>query len=245
MGNLIYRHMDDAVNHQGLPVCAFIDANHDGPCEPRDLCPTPSSVRDGYAGREQEDPRLWLHNTAEEGVRALLELMGEDCTREGLRDTPKRVVKAYLEMAERPGDPAELLSKVFADVDSTDSEMIVVPGIEFVSICEHHLLPFTGTATVAYIPGPGGVVGLSKIPRLVHHFARRPQVQERLTRQIVDTLDEHLAPLGAACVIRSSHACMALRGVRAQGATMVTSRLSGRFMDRADTRAEFMALAGA
>lgn len=204
-----------------------------------------------YDGREQDHPDLmpWgrghLEQIAQDGVRALLALMGEDPDREGLQDTPARVVKAYLEMAEQPGDPAELLSKVFADVDTEDSEMIVVPGIEFVSICEHHLLPFTGTATVAYIPGPDGVVGLSKIPRLVHHYARRPQVQERLTRQIVDALEHHLTPLGAACVIRSSHACMALRGVRAQGATMVTSRLSGRFLTNDATRSEFMALAGA
>jgi GTP cyclohydrolase I len=186
-----------------------------------------------------------LLDTAKEGVRALLRLMGEDPERPGIVDTPSRVVKAYLELADRPGDPATLLSKVFADVDTSQSEMIAVPGIEFVSICEHHLLPFTGTATVAYLPSAGGVVGLSKIPRLVQHYAMRPQVQERLTEQIVEALEKHLAPLGSACLIESSHACMALRGVRASSATMVTSALRGRFLENPATRSEFMAIARA
>lgn len=192
--------------------------------------------------------------TAENGVRALLRLMGEDPERDGIRDTPKRVVKAYLEMASRPGDPAELLSRVFGDVGQS-SEMICVPGIRFVSLCEHHLLPFTGTAAVAYIPRPGGsVVGLSKIPRLVHHWAMRPQVQERLTRQIADSLEEgltevehpdnpqrkrHLPPLGVAVRIDSTHSCMSLRGVKADAASMVTTDLRGRFKDGA-ARAEFL-----
>lgn len=190
---------------------------------------------------------------AQMGVRALLALMGEDPDREGLVDTPKRVVKAYLEMASRPGDPAELLSRVFGDVGQS-SEMICVPGIRFVSLCEHHLLPFTGTAAVAYIPQPGGsVVGLSKIPRLVHHWAMRPQVQERLTRQIADSLESGLTPggmvddpmpdsgpLGVAVRIDSTHSCMSLRGVKADAASMVTTDLRGRFLEGA-ARAEFLA----
>lgn len=188
---------------------------------------------------------------AEDGVRALLRLMGEDPERDGIRDTPKRVVKAYLEMASKPGDPAELLSRVFGDVGQS-SEMICVPGIRFVSLCEHHLLPFTGTAAVAYIPRPGGsVVGLSKIPRLVHHWAMRPQVQERLTRQIADSLETGLTitgpdeggvplpPLGVAVRIDSTHSCMSLRGVKADAASMVTTDLRGRFLEGAP-RAEFL-----
>jgi GTP cyclohydrolase I len=195
----------------------------------------------GGAGRPITQPE-WREN-AEYGITALLRLMGEDPTRPGLRDTPARVVKAYLELADRPGDPASLLGKVFADVTAPEGEMIAVPGIHFTSLCEHHLLPFTGTCTVAYIPNGGGVVGLSKIPRLVQHHARRPQVQERLTGQIVDDLVTHLDPAGAAVLIESEHSCMALRGVRAQGATMVTSALRGRFLENPATRAEFMALA--
>jgi GTP cyclohydrolase I len=178
---------------------------------------------------------------AEAGVAALLRLMGEDPERDGIRDTPKRVVKAYLEMASRPGDPEELLSRVFGDVGQS-SEMICVPGIRFVSLSEHHLLPFTGTAAVAYIPEPGGaVVGLSKIPRLVHHWAMRPQVQERLTRQIADSLEGALqGALGVAVRIDSTHSCMSLRGVKADAASMVTTDLRGRFLENGPTRAEFM-----
>lgn len=180
--------------------------------------------------------------TALAGVRALLELMGEDPTREGLLDTPARVVKAYRELSDRPGDPATLLGTVFSDVTYPTDEMIAVGPIEFVSLCEHHLLPFTGTAWVAYIPSGRGVVGLSKIPRLVEHFAHRPQVQERLTTQIADTLVEHLHPQGAACVVSSTHSCMSLRGVRKTGARMVTSVLRGAFKDNLSARAEFLAL---
>jgi GTP cyclohydrolase I len=187
-------------------------------------------------------PLTRLELRARDGVRALLELMGEDPDREGLLDTPARVVKAYRELADRPGDPATLLGKVFADVTYPTDEMIAVGPVEFVSLCEHHLLPFTGTAWVAYIPSGTGVVGLSKIPRLVEHYAHRPQVQERLTTQIADALVEHLDPHGAACLVSSSHACMALRGVRKTGAQMVTSVLRGVFRTDPTVRGEFLAL---
>ncbi len=174
-----------------------------------------------------------------EAVKVLLESVGEDPAREGLLETPKRVVKAWGEMTQGyKENPAEILAKVFSE-ESSDS-MILVRGIPFVSLCEHHCLPFTGTAHVAYIPGAGRVVGLSKLARLVHCYARRFQVQERLTKQIVDAITEHLKPVGAACVIEAHHSCMSLRGVRA-GATMVTSELQGRFRD-AEVRAEFLAL---
>lgn len=176
---------------------------------------------------------------AEDGVRALLRLMGEDPTRTGLADTPARVVKAYLELADRPGDVAELLGRQFED-GPKDGEMVTVRGIEFVSICEHHLLPFVGTATIAYIPASDRIVGLSKLPRLLHHFARRPQVQERLTGQVTAAIEEHLDTHGAACRIEATHECMSLRGVRAQDAAMVTTSLTGRFLENPATRAEFL-----
>lgn len=183
------------------------------------------------------------YRIATQGIRALLRLMGEDPDRDGLIDTPARVVRAYLELADRTGDPDLLLSTVFDNPDYPTDEMIAVGPIEFVSLCEHHLLPFTGTAWVAYIPAEGGgVVGLSKIPRLVEHFAHRPQVQERLTTQIVDTLVAHLEPKGAACVVSSTHSCMSLRGVRKAGARMVTSVLRGAIKDDPAARAEFLAL---
>lgn len=175
----------------------------------------------------------------EEAVRALLSSVGEDPAREGLVETPKRVAKAWREMTGGYAqDPAEILSKVFPSESS--NSMVLVRGVPFVSMCEHHCLPFTGVAHVAYLPSPGGVVGLSKLARLVHCYAKRLQVQERLTKQIVDALTLHLKPLGAACVVEASHSCMAMRGVRA-AATMVTSELQGVFMDSA-VRAEFMSL---
>jgi len=180
---------------------------------------------------------------AVEGVRALLRLMGEDPDREGLLDTPARVVKAFAEFTTPPpGDPAALLGRVFSDVGYPTDEMIAVGPIAFTSLCEHHLLPFTGDAWVAYLPSAKGVVGLSKIPRLLTHYAMRPQVQERLTTQVVDALDQHLSPDGAACIIRATHSCMSLRGIKAQGAAMVTSVLRGQFKDDPTVRAEFLAL---
>jgi GTP cyclohydrolase I len=149
------------------------------------------------------------------------------------------VVKAYLEMADRP-DSVDVLLRQFED-GPKDGEMVTVRGIEFTSLCEHHLLPFTGTATIAYIPAGAKIVGLSKLPRLLHHYARRPQVQERLTGQVTKALDDHLDTNGAACRIEATHQCMSLRGVRAQGAAMVTTSLTGRFLENPATRAEFLA----
>ncbi|MDF1603225.1 GTP cyclohydrolase I [Nocardioides sp. YIM 152315] len=193
----------------------------------------------GCAGEEGE---AHLRGQAEAGLRALIRLMGDDPDRPGVTETPARVVQAYLELAEQPGDPAVLLGTVFDDVEYPSDEMIAVGPIDFVSICEHHLLPFTGQAWVGYVPGGAGVVGLSKLARLVDHYARRPQVQERLTTQIVQALVDHLDPQGAGCVVRSSHACMGLRGVRKPGAVMVTSVLRGLMRRDPASRAEFMAL---
>lgn len=160
------------------------------------------------------------------GVEALLRLMGEDAGRPGLRGTPMRVVKAYLEMAARPGQPEHDLAVVFADIEHPNTPVVVGP-IPFTSLCEHHLLPFTGEAWVTYVPSLGRVVGLSKLPRTVRHYAARPQVQERLTQQIADALSNHLDPAGVGVLVRGDHTCMSLRGAKTHGARMETVELRG------------------
>lgn len=175
-----------------------------------------------------------------DAVVRLLQHVGEDPTRPGLVDTPGRVLRAFTEMTTGyADDPASILGKVF---DDCIDEMVVVRGIDFVSMCEHHLMPFVGTATVAYVPDQR-VVGLSKLARLVECFARRLQVQERMTKQVVEAIDEHLHPLGAACIITARHSCMGCRGVRKASAEMVTSQLSGVMLDKPEARAELLALA--
>jgi GTP cyclohydrolase IA len=173
------------------------------------------------------------------GVEAMLRLAGED-ERPGLARTPYRFLQAWLELTARPGDPGDLLSITFDGLGDID-EMVAIGPVDFASVCEHHLMPFAGQAWVAYIPDGGRVVGLSKLPRLIEHYARRPQVQERLTGQVTAALDKYLAPLGSACVIRATHTCASLRGVRKQ-APMTTSSLTGAFRTRGETRAEFLAL---
>ena len=177
---------------------------------------------------------------AEAAVRELLAAIGEDPDRDGLRDTPERVARAYKEIfAGMRRDPKEALSRTF-QVDH--DEMILVKDIELWSMCEHHLVPFTGVAHVGYIPAQDGrVVGLSKLARLVDVYARRPQVQERLTTQIADALTETLNPLGAIVQIEAEPLCMTMRGVRKPGAKTVTSAVRGQLRDPA-TRAEAMSL---
>lgn len=179
---------------------------------------------------------------AEQAIRTLLAYLGEDPDRPGLLDTPARVVRAMTEMTcGYTGDPAEVLARVFPD---DYDELVVLRGITFTSLCEHHLLTFSGTATVGYLPAPGqGVVGLSKLARLVELYARRLQVQERMTRQVADALERYLQPLGVGVVVRATHSCMACRGVQKPGATMVTSAMLGALRERPEARAEFMALA--
>lgn len=178
----------------------------------------------------------------ERAVRVLLDELGEDVDRPGLADTPARVVRALRELTSgHDVDPAELLAVTFPD---EYDEMVLVRGVDFTSLCEHHLLTFTGTATVAYIPTPGrGVVGLSKLARLVDCYARRLQVQERMTQQIALAIDKHLQPVGVGVVVRARHSCMGCRGVRKPGAEMVTSALLGAMRDEPQTRAEFLTLA--
>jgi GTP cyclohydrolase I len=175
----------------------------------------------------------------ERAVREILLAVGEDPDREGLVKTPNRVARSYAElMAGLRTDPKAHLKTVFHE---RYDEVVILRDIEFHSLCEHHLLPFTGRAHVAYLPG-GKVVGLSKLARLVEGYARRPQVQERLTTQIADALMEELAPTGAACVIEAVHTCMTIRGAKKPGSVMVTSALRGQFKDCPMSRAEILAL---
>ena len=179
----------------------------------------------------------------EDGFRMILEGMGENPDREGLIDTPKRVAKMY----------AELMTGLTGEMKAEDilktrfhekyDEMIIVPDIGFASMCEHHFLPFTGKAHVAYIPN-GTIVGLSKIPRVVDAYARRLQVQERLTKQIKDCIQRTLNPLGVAVVIEAQHMCMSMRGVQKQNSVTTTSDFTGAFMKDPKTREEFMNLIG-
>lgn len=182
-----------------------------------------------------------MEKRAQKGIQALIELIDPDYHREGVAETPARVVKAFKEMTDGYGVDIELLLSKTFDVENSD-EMVVVRNIEFVSLCEHHLLPFTGTATVGYLPA-ARVVGLSKIARLVDAYAHRLQIQERLTTQITTALDKHLDTLGSACLIKASHSCMGCRGVRKPNAEMITSSLTGNFRTT-EARTEFLSLAG-
>lgn len=177
----------------------------------------------------------------EAAVRELLAAIGEDPDREGLQETPARVARACEEIfAGMHEDPAEHLRKQFHEADH--EEMVIVRDIPFTSMCEHHLLPFNGKAHVAYIPRKGRITGLSKIARCVEGYARRPQVQERLTSQIADAFMEVLQPLGVLVVMEAEHMCMTARGVRKPGATTVTSAVRGTFKSDQRTREEALAL---
>jgi GTP cyclohydrolase I len=174
---------------------------------------------------------------AQLAVITLLKYIGEDVGREGLLDTPKRFIKAFREMtAGLHVDPKSVLGAVFSE---SSDQMVIVRGIRFTSLCEHHLLPFNGIATVGYVPN-GKVIGLSKIPRLVEVFARRPQVQERMTNQIAQTLNESLKPLGVGVVLKAHHSCMGCRGVKQPDAEMITSALVGCLRNDPSAKAELM-----
>jgi GTP cyclohydrolase IA len=177
----------------------------------------------------------------ERAVREILAAIGEDPDREGLVDTPARVARAYAEQFSGLfQDPEDVLGTVF---DADHDELILVRDIEVYSTCEHHLVPFFGRAHVAYIPNEKGqITGLSKLARLVDVYARRPQVQERMTSQIADALMRVLEPRGALVVIEAEHLCMSMRGVRKPGAKTVTSAVRGSIRDNASTRAEAMSL---
>ena len=172
-------------------------------------------------------------------VREIITAIGENPERDGLLDTPRRIADMYEEIfAGLRTDPYKFLEVTF---DEAYSEMVVLKDIPFYSMCEHHFAPFHGVAHVAYIP-QGRVVGLSKLARVVDTFARRPQVQERLTAQVVDTIMEGLQPKGAAVVIQAEHLCLTMRGIKKAGAKMVTSAVRGIFKDNPATRAEFQSI---
>ncbi|MEO9180017.1 MAG: GTP cyclohydrolase I FolE [Acidimicrobiales bacterium] len=170
-------------------------------------------------------------------VRELLEAIGEDPTREGLLETPRRVADMYVELFEGfEHDPGEHLRVTF---DAGHDEMVMVRDIAFTSLCEHHLIPFVGLAHVAYLPGAEGrITGLSKLARLVEGYARRLQVQERMTTEIVEAMERELHPRGSIVVIEAEHFCMTMRGVKKAGATTVTSAVRGTFRTDASSRAE-------
>jgi GTP cyclohydrolase IA len=175
----------------------------------------------------------------ERAVREILIAIGEDPDREGLIKTPNRVARAFGELTDGlRQDPKLHLQTIFTE---QYDEVVLLRNIDFHSMCEHHLLPFTGKAHVAYMPD-GKVVGLSKLARLVEGFARRPQVQERLTTQIADALMEELNPIGSACVIEASHTCMTIRGAKKSQASMVTSALRGIFKENPSSRSEILSL---
>ena len=173
-------------------------------------------------------------------IRSLLEQLGEDPSREGLLKTPERVEKSlkFLTSGYR-ADIDEVINNALFSVDY--SEMVIVKDIDFYSLCEHHLLPFFGKCHIAYIPQKK-VIGLSKIPRLVDVFARRLQVQERLTHQVAEVIEQKIAPLGVAVVMEATHLCMSMRGVEKQNSFAVTSAMLGAFRDNARTRSEFLEL---
>ncbi len=179
---------------------------------------------------------------AEAAVRTLLRWAGEDPGREGLLDTPARVARSYRELfAGYDTDPREYLERVFEEVGGYD-ELIVLRGIRFVSFCEHHMLPVVGVAHVGYLP-TNRVVGISKLARVVHGFARRFQIQEKMTAQIAMAINEVLQPQGVGVVVEAEHSCMTLRGVNTPGASLTTSRLMGVIRDDPRTREEFLRLA--
>jgi GTP cyclohydrolase I len=188
-------------------------------------------------------PNVAVPAEVAEAVRTLIRWAGDDPDREGLLDTPARVARAWKEYARGYGeDPARHLSRTFDEVGGYD-EIVLLKDIPFQSHCEHHLAPIIGKASIAYLPAER-VVGISKLARVLHGFARRLQVQERLTAQVADCICEHLRPQGVAVVIEASHACMTARGVHTPGVMMTTSRMMGVFREDERSRREVLALMG-
>ena len=193
--------------------------------------------------RSEADIGTVTREDAEAAVRTLMEWIGENPNREGLLGTPSRVARAYRELFSGYGDdPKEILRRTFEEVDGYD-EMVVLRDIRFASHCEHHILPIIGRAHVAYLPNRR-VIGISKLARIVDIYARRLQIQEKLTVQIADTIDEVLRPKGVAVMVEASHECMTTRGVHKSGVSMVTSRMTGDFRSNASTRREFLNIIG-
>ena len=182
-------------------------------------------------------------NDAENAIRTLLEYAGEDPTREGLLETPKRVVKSYEEFYKGYSqDPRKYLSRTFEEVNGYD-EMVVLRDIPFESHCEHHMAPIIGKVHIGYLPR-NKVVGISKLARVVETYAKRLQVQEKMTAQIADCIQDILEPYGVGVVVQATHECMSTRGVHKHGVSMVTSRMAGVFREDEKTRREFLAVVG-
>jgi GTP cyclohydrolase IA len=195
------------------------------------------------ASRAKASRPVVTERQAQEHLRGLLSFLGEDPSREGLRETPARVLRSYKEHFSGYGqDPAQYLERTFADVGGYD-ELVLVSDVEVFSHCEHHLVPFVGKAHVAYIPN-GRIVGLSKLARVVDVYAKRLQVQEHLTAQIAGAIQEHLQPQGVAVVMQCQHFCMCYRGVRKPGSWTTTSKLHGVFLSDAAARMELLTLIG-
>ncbi len=205
----------------------------------------PMSIEPLPAGDDalDEDGKVVVPQDVTDAIRTLIRWSGDDPTREGLIDTPRRVARAWKEYCAGYGDdPAKHLERVFEEVGGYD-EIVLLKDIPFQSHCEHHMAPIIGKAHIAYLPR-NHVVGISKLARVLHGFARRLQVQERLTAEVADCIWENLKPQGVAVVIEASHACMTARGVRTPGVTMVTSRMMGVFRDDERSRKEVLALMG-
>ncbi|WP_324808902.1 GTP cyclohydrolase I FolE [Sphingomonas sp. LY29] len=191
----------------------------------------------------QPTPKIAVPDEVADAVRTLIRWAGDDPEREGLVDTPARVARAWKEYARGYGeDPAVHLSRTFEEVGGYD-EIVLLKDIPFQSHCEHHMAPIIGNAAIAYLPGDR-VVGISKLARVLHGFARRLQVQERLTAEVADCIWKHLDPKGVAVVIEASHACMSARGVNTPGVMMTTSRMMGTFREDERSRKEVLALMG-
>ncbi|MBN9671197.1 GTP cyclohydrolase I FolE [Roseibium aggregatum] len=191
------------------------------------------------SGRKQAPRKKPDRADAEAAVRLLIEWAGDDPDREGLIDTPARVVRAYEEFFEGyDSDPAELLARTFEETNDYD-DMIVLRDLRFESHCEHHIVPIVGKAHVAYLPADR-VVGISKLARVIEVFAKRLQIQETLTSQVADTIQQVLQPRGVAVVIEAAHMCMTTRGIKKPGVSMVTRRLLGEFRSDADLRGDFL-----
>lgn len=191
--------------------------------------------------RFHEADRSAVPEEVEDAIRTLIRWAGDDPSREGLVDTPGRVARAWREYCAGYGeDPAIHLSRTFEEVGGYD-DIVVLRDIPFTSHCEHHMAPIAGIATIAYLPA-GRVVGISKLARVLHGYASRLQVQERLTAQVAQAVWDHLSPQGVAVVIEAEHGCMTGRGVKTHGVGMITSRMLGCFLDNPDSRAEVLSL---
>jgi GTP cyclohydrolase I len=192
---------------------------------------------------DSKSGKIPVPQEVQDAIRTLIQWSGDDPQREGLLDTPKRVARAWKEYCQGYGeDPAIHLERIFEEVGGYN-EVVLLKDIPFQSHCEHHMAPIIGKAAIAYLPRDH-VVGISKLARVLHGFARRLQIQERLTAEVAECIWNHLKPEGVAVVIEASHACMTARGVRTPGVTMITSRMMGTFLDDERSRAEVLKLMG-